>query len=476
MKKVKFVVVIMTLVAACMFSSCNKQPVSGGRQPIGFVVNSASTKSAPITTESLKAAPYGSFLSSSFTTRSGEAYYAGAVASYADPYWPVNGQYWPEDMSHLDFWSFAPTSEFSGIPVTYSGNHKSVTFSYAPYSQPEDRSDATNQKDLIVAFTENCQAESLTDRVVPVTFNHALAAVRFKVGTIDTAFEHADKVQILGVSLEGIKGQGTCEASYAGGEDIDFTWTSSDPTSYIQLYSQTEPVTYASEGMYLDSFSTDKTVMGEDVFMLIPQTLTDASVTINWAMNGIQYSSRTKLVKNGLKLDAGVVYTFTIDLSKKENEKDIVVVLTDILPWTGVSTVVDFSHQISSTQALEFVPESCVIDDARKIVTFKDTETPIRVRFKITSPLGSNYLVRMKKDFDAFTWEPVGTTVIYAPDDPAVYSEFIIRPAVANPERNYFTNIQISVRAADGRVINCDSILQGDDPSQYYTIVLQKAI
>lgn len=469
----------MIAASFCLTTSCDRLGLSGERRAIEFEVKSAATKSAPITTENIKNSPYGKFLSTAFFAGEENAYYEGAQAVYDGKIWKVTEKTWPESASGapLDFWSYAPVSVFGDVALTYSDAHRTVKFSYSPFSDFEARKDATNQQDIVLAANMKPNPTSLDDGKVPVTFNHALSAVRFKVGNIDSGFADADKIVISQVDLENVKGHGVCTAKYVSETSINFSWVSDQPVAYSQRFDQTFPVTYASAGMYLDTFGADKTVMGSDVFMLIPQQLSGVNITISWSMDGVQHISRTSLVKEGLELKPGIVYTFTIDLKRLVDEKDVFVTLTDILPWEGVSAEIDYSHMVSQSTPLTFDPSTCVIDETSKMVTFKDSETPIRAYFKLTSPVGSTFMVRLQKDFDAFSWDYLGCDgVISDPDDPGVICSFLIRPTVLNPERNYYTNLQISVRTADGRMINCDEILQGMDPSEYYTIVLQKAI
>lgn len=472
----RFFVVCATALTLCTLSSCERHPGDSPKKAIGFVVRSAVTKVSPITTESIKTAPYGEFRSDAFYTGSGEQYYSGATAAYTGEFWPVTDQYWPDDtyQTPLDFWSYAPKSEFSGRSLTYSGSNRTVSFNYSPYSAVELREDAVNQQDVIIGCNVNRNLPLLTDGAVPVKFNHALSAVRFKMGAIDPGFEFPDRVEISSVTISGINGHGVCTADYVSEEVLDIEWDSDQPAAYAQNF--TPAGSYISTGMFLDTYGTDPAVMGEGVFMIIPQTLSGMTITINWSMNGLQYTSRTSAVSDGLTLLPGTVYTFTLNLNQELDQKDVHVSLTDVMPWTAVSTVVDYSHIVTGSKPLEFDPASCFIDEAAKIVTFKDTQTPIRARFKLTSPEGSVFLVNLKRDFDAFTWDYVGSDIIREPDDVSVYSEFIISPAVLNPERNYYARLGIVVRASDGRVINCDHVLQGPDPVEYYTIVLQKAI
>ena len=466
MKKTLISNLIIAAAAAAMMlacaTSCQEPAGNTSKRALGFDVKSADTRCTPTTTAGLETA--GTFYSEAFEAGTTTRYYDRTETTFDGSKWKTL-KYWPEDYEQaLDFWAYAPTSVFDEVSTSISGQQMTIS-NYAPYHNAVTRHDATYQEDVIVAATFDRKYADNASHLVPMTFNHALTAVRFKIGVLD-GFNSTDQIEIISIGINDIYGKGTCTCNASG----TFSWvTTGDKASYIQMIDQTSPVTYVTTGMYLDTFSTDATTIGSDVFMLIPQTIpSGASLTVNWALNGVQYTSRTAAIADAVTLEAGKIYTFTLGIT--ERDRLITVLLTDILPWEGVTNTIDFSHQAAASQMLTFDPETCSIDPVNHIVAFVDG-APIKCRFHLESPLGSTFLVRFMRDFDAFQFDYVSSPTI---TEETLYSEFMITPLIAAPERNYYLTLQISVRAADGRVINCDNILQGTNTDEYYTLVLPK--
>jgi len=430
--------------------SCEK--FTGAGKTIGFKVKSATqqTKTSPITTDKLRT-DYGEFYSQAKVT-GGNDYYAQSVTSYAAGVW-ATGQSWPEDGNvALDFWSYGPVAAFAGVTPTFAVDNSTMSFDFAPAAT------ATEQKDVIVASTPNRKYD-FSNPLVPVDFKHALAAVRFQVKTLDSNLAAADKVEITSITLSGVKSQGTCTVN----QSSECSWTlGSATTSYSQAYE----TGYLVENEYLDAKSTDKTVFGEEIFMLLPQTFNGAEAAIKWTMDGVAYDDRTAAINN-VTLEAGIIYTFTININARA--KSISLELTDWIPWEKVDNIIDFDNNVvAAKKTLSFT--DCVIDEASQQVTFQEGNTPITCSFKIDSPLGATFMVSFEKDFDAFEVSYPYSRVIVA--DEAYECIFQVTPTVHNPTRDYVTTLKISARTADGRVINVDDVVQPDK----YTIVLPKSL
>lgn len=461
---------IFVAVLGIMLTGCTEKPKDTTPKAIGLnITDVVETKSAPITSTSIKSAPYGDFYTECWEHgATGARYYERSLATFATSSW-TTGQFWPDDRDQaLDFWSYAPSAAFEGVTLTPASNHQSVQFDYYPVHDEVSRNDAADQHDVIMAYTAD---QTWTyNYLVPVAFSHALSAIRFRVGELDSELESPSTVRIKGISLTGFYHGGHCTAtatSTGSGDQVNYVWnTSGFPTgNYIQNLSGTS---YAVTGQYFDSFSTDAAVMGEPIFMIVPQTTpTGAGLSIDWEMDGVQYSARDESFASALTFEPGKIYTFTLGLNHRD--KKVEVLLTSIIDWDKVTTAIDFSHTVTGSSMLSF--HDCHVDATSKLVTF-DGITPVRCRFKLTEPAGSTFLVRLKGDFDAFT-------VNYSSDqtiDGETVSEFQLVPRLAAPERDYRVKMQISVRTADGRVINADDIVQGSNPSEYYTIVLPRAI
>ncbi len=439
----------VAIVLCSTLASCEK--TNGTGKAIGFKVSSTKqeTKSAPITTENLKT-EYGQFYTRAFVT-GGASYYIQSLTTYGDGSW-ATGQSWPEDANvALDFWSYGPVAAFAGINASYAADNSTMSFDYAPAAT------ATEQKDVIVACTPN-RKYSYTNPLVPVDFKHALAAVRFKVGSI-TGFADSDEVAVTKLALSGIKSQGTCTVN----QSSEVSWVLGTATAdYSEEFSGK-----IVAGQYLDSKSADKANMGESIFMLLPQTFENAEASLEWTLNGVKFDNRTAALKN-VTLAAGIIYTFTININARE--KSITVDLTDWIPWEQVENVIDFdNHVVAAKKELTF--SDCEIHEESHQVTFKDGDTPITGSFKIDSPLGATFMVSLTKDFDAFEISYPYSRVIVS--DESYECIFHITPKIQNPTRDYVAGLKISVLTADGRVINVDDVVQS---SNQYTIVLPKSL
>lgn len=452
------------IVFAALSVSCEKY--NSGDRTIGFSVDKVvPTKSSPITTSNLKTS-YGKFYSEAYLNGQSGAdalYYGRSVTSWdsAESVWGT-GQFWPEETATvLDFWSYGPVGQFEETSV--SSDHSSFIFEYSPVHDPVARTDAADQQDIIVAYTGG--QKWVNNKKVPVSFNHQLAAVRFKIGDISSF--GTTSLRIGGITLKNLIAGGQCTVN----NSANGTWnTAGFPTgSYTQIFPADSPA--LTSGMFVDSFSTDETILGDEIFMLVPQTISnDASILLNWSLDGVQYTSReVPFSKNNVSLEAGKIYTFTINVMKRDGAIELAVVLTSVIPWNDVLSTIDYSHTVTGQQQLEF--SNCAVDAGRHLVTF-DGARPVIGRFLLSEPLGSTVLVRLKGDFDAFRVSYNGGRNI----DGATQSEFSILPLLPNPERDYVITLQISVAAADGRVINVDDIVQGTDRDQYYTIVYPKAL
>lgn len=469
MKNTREFIIVLSVIAAGTIAAGCTQKVSGPRT-IGLKVSEvADTKCAPITATSIKAAPYGDFYTEAWEYGdSGERYYSRSLATFGTSSWST-GQFWPDDKEQaIDIWSYGPSAAFTDVTLTPAADHKSFQFDFYPEHSEVSRNDAVDQQDIIMAYTAN--QTWATNYLVPVKFTHALSAVRFRVGTIDSDLDEPTKVRIKGISMTGLYAGGHCTASTtstSAGIKAAYAWSTSgfDKGNYIQTLSGS---TYASAGMYLDTYNTSATTFGDAIFMIVPQTTpSGAGLSLDWEMDGEQYAARDESFANAITFEAGKIYTFTVGL--KARDKQVEATLTSVLDWEQVESTIDFSHTVTGSSQISFY--DCHVDETEKLVTF-DGITPVRCRFMLTEPEGATFLVRLKGDFDAFQVNYSSDQTINGEN----VSEFQLVPLLARPERDYCVTMQISVRTADGRVINADDIVQGADPADRYTIILPQAI
>ena len=181
--------------------------------------------------------------------------------------------------------------------------------------------DAEIQPDLIFAVSANkTKPATLADnRPVALTFHHALSAIKFKIGTI------RQDITVKTVALKNIYGKGHCSAvAKAGVSDegnLKFSWTTSGEAN--NRYSQAvgaDRQSHKKGGQNTEITGTD------DIFMLIPQDVTNAEVEITFEVkdNGFSGTRTYTLTKNISALFSDkrwkpdTVYTIVIGIDRDE--------------------------------------------------------------------------------------------------------------------------------------------------------------
>ena len=130
---------------------------------------------------------------------------------------------------------------------------------------------------------------------VTMIMHHALAAIRFKVGTVPNG------ITLNSISIANVYGKADCSVS-SDGAGLVFSWSNH---SGVRSYSQT----------YEQNLTVGEAIGGKDqTFILIPQAFTteDAQLQLELTIQG-----RTYILKKALKdivpsFDADRLYTFTI--------------------------------------------------------------------------------------------------------------------------------------------------------------------
>lgn len=205
-------------------------------------------------------------------------YHANENGNFENKYIPgaeiskVNGQnyfapstsyYWPKS-GYLSFFAYSPSALPEGgdgslVPGTMA-LEKSMTLTYTVPSTPEKQADV-----LYSEWAMNKTAQSEVTTVgdyegVEIVFNHALSAVVFSFSGV------ANTYQINSVTLSGVK-----ETAVLTSTPASTSWAA--PTG--------DDVTY-------NVLSTPTTVSGtattSAMFMLIPQGLASAQLTINYSL------------------------------------------------------------------------------------------------------------------------------------------------------------------------------------------------
>ena len=227
------------------------------------------------------------------------------VGGYANGVWSPNGgvRYWPENQT-LHFYAYAPYSfkdnRLFPDGINIDTDQHNITFTYT-VPTTTDGKDAEAQPDIMFADTTCSRDDTDGKGTVPLTFRHALAAVKFVAGDIAGC-------TINSITLHGLRGSGSCE--YNGNED-KFTWTIYNDD--IKSFKQTFDVELSDQpNKENEQPITDKNPA--TTFMMLPQQLGDATVEVNMTTkDGEQHTLVGKLnIGNVSEWEAGKIYTYKI--------------------------------------------------------------------------------------------------------------------------------------------------------------------
>lgn len=253
--------------------------------------------------------------------------------------WHVSNpvRYWPDD-KELRFHALAPASA-QNLLRNLNVSGAEIKFDYTvPVSGTSPRRDAEGQPDLMMATTECSHPKSPHSDLAPLTFRHALSAIKFAIRDV------ADG-EIEDISIKGVAGSGSCTFDKESG----FSWDNlGEKVTYTQVFN------YATQDRFVDLNTPITAVdidMPEKTFMLIPQEIPeDAELEIAFKRT----SGETKILKGKLKTsdiplwEAGKEYVYTISTSSEN--------------WTYVFQVIG-SNQFYSEDS----PDTTIVDDPTKV-------------------------------------------------------------------------------------------------------------
>ncbi len=207
-------------------------------------MNGAATRAVPVTNLST----YGAFGALAFAW-AGEwsdaltpnYMYNARVNKSGSAWTPEKEYFWPATAEHLRFYAYAPY-DGAGIVLSPSTQAGAPTISY---SVPAD---VAEQADLLTARTGDLPGNG--GGVVPLSFSHALTAVKFSCGA------DMSVGTVRSISLKGVYSRGTY--------DLDTErWSGlSEPADFVQQLGQS---TTGTPGSAITG--------GGKTFMLLPQTL-----------------------------------------------------------------------------------------------------------------------------------------------------------------------------------------------------------
>lgn len=264
----------------------------------------AETRGVPVKTDNF-AAVCESFSVTAYTADEGKLFMSNELVKQSGNVWsPANGtRYWPEDA--LNFFAYAPYSvnDKQVFPdgISINNQQKTIDFSYT-VPTTTDKRDAEAQPDVMFATTTCGRAETTGENgTVPLTFSHALAAVKFVANDIAGS-------TINSITLKGLHGSGTCIYS-ADAEDSKYKWSCTDDKN--NTYTQTFDVKVEDQQQGEQPI-TD--VNPETTFMMLPQQLEGATVEVELTTNdGVKQAVEGKLASGNLtEWKAGNIYTYKI--------------------------------------------------------------------------------------------------------------------------------------------------------------------
>ena len=264
----------------------------------------AETRGVPVKTDNF-AAVCENFSVTAYTADEGKLFMSNELVKQSGNVWsPANGtRYWPEDA--LNFFAYAPYSvnDKQVFPdgISINNQQKTIDFSYT-VPTTTDKRDAEAQPDVMFATTTCGRAEPTGENgTVPLTFSHALAAVKFVANDIAGS-------TINSITLKGLHGSGTCTYS-ADAEDSKYKWRCTDDKN--NTYTQTFDVKVE------DQQQGEQPITDENpstTFMMLPQQLEGATVKINLTTNDNKQHTLTGKLNTGnlTEWKAGYVYTYKI--------------------------------------------------------------------------------------------------------------------------------------------------------------------
>ncbi len=208
--------------------------------------------------------------------------------------------------------------------------------------------DATNQLDLMFAYSDRIKQKEESDDDIDITFNHPLSEIRFCVSPDDATFDVS--LQIKRIEIKNVPKEGSCVFDPAGtitGSTKMFTWTPVTTTldnysqDYNMMFDDDDAVTEWTAGTYQKSSNTYHIYTCDNAFMLIPHTLSYVSgketvieITFYDSATSTDIVRTHKICgdsSNPVVWKPGYYYTYKIEATKIGRSISSYVVLTD---WT----------------------------------------------------------------------------------------------------------------------------------------------
>ncbi len=492
--KIKYTIPVLAILLAAV--SCSEKPNDADiSAPIIRVSSSIGTESKSVLEPSDITTGSEIRLYDILSQNSYQKWIDGKTATYGTPDWTIAGSpySWLDGATKLDHHFFAwLTKDKAGLTdAGMFGSALSLSGSGGTYTVSVPAKEMTlssTQFDFCYSDIVDRMISDANYSVVNLPLEHFFSCFGFKFHNYTS-----DNVTVTSVKLRGLTNiksgsisydvaNGAVATSYTTatvGGKTGKSWT--DAASAVQLLSSSLNL----------SGDTAGDVCG--TYLMWPQTaeeLEDAYVDITYTINGGTPTTKSVCLlpvettdehgdpvysTNGW--DAGTRHILELGLHDKE-----FILTVKVAPWDLKEASIDYSGELSvkETGKLQFKSPGtfCTVDDTTHKVYFKGGN-PITIYFTIDAPLDATWQITKKGDWDYFEIDNAALTEY---NDPAHDSNYgtvdgntatvTIYPMVPDPEFAYEMQLSFSVRTNSGKEINADKLIQGDDPTQYYTFVL----
>lgn len=346
-----------------LLSSCEKQTIDSGN--VGFTVG-VDTYRLPLT----KAAPAGdpdedeAIALRQFTSKFGEkgfkvSAFNGTAARMENVTVKLGNLWLPEGNFNwysgetLDFYAMAAGEATDGKGVSnlaVNAAQKKMTFNYIlPDFIPE------NQEEVMAGWYSGTGTTSNDNgparQIAPLTFHHALSAIRIKAGDIAES-----GILAKSIILSGIYHKGSCTVDMANlGTDDAIAWTIDTEYRPALTGAPADSNTNIVKVDFTPSVAMeqDKMIGGDqkNTFMVIPQTLTSAGtiqVVLEDASNNT-YVFKASL--EGINLKPGKIYDITVNFKGITLDTFDEQPISMIVPWVDTTPIVYNDFELVPTMA-----------------------------------------------------------------------------------------------------------------------------
>nr|WP_026367456.1 fimbrillin family protein [Bacteroides sp. 14(A)] len=262
---------------------------------------------------------------------------------------PANPYFWPEGT--LRFYAYSPQGPlYTNADEKPEFSDGTILFQYTTPKSSDGTTDAEQQPDVLFAYAAASLANQ-PDGQVPLTFHHALSAIKFVAGDIAGG-------TIKQISIKNVYGEGSATYDASQEENPRFEWMFDEEAKPDQSYTQTFNVK-VDDALTGTQKITDKDPV--TTFMMIPQELTDDAlieVVIDIDEDG-EKTLTGKIKSNGLAAwEAGKQYTYTISTNSINWTYVLEVTKNVTIPFgstTGEYTVQSYRYRTNNPSNIEAV-------------------------------------------------------------------------------------------------------------------------